>query len=97
MRLYFLRHGIAEELATSDFDRELTKRGRRRVAASAEVMAQLGMAPRRIFSSPRLRARQTAEIVAEALDKPVRLSEAINFGFDLADVRRLTKDPERRR
>ena len=92
MRLYFLRHGIAEDLATSDFDRELTKRGRRRVLASAKVMARLGIAPRQIFSSPRLRARQTAEIVAEALDMPVTLSEAVNFGFDLADARRLTRN-----
>ena len=91
MRLYFLRHGIAEDLATSDFERELTKRGRRRVLASAKVMKGLGIAPRQIFSSPRLRARQTAEIVAEALDLPVTISEAVNFGFDLADLRRLTK------
>ena len=27
MRFYFVRHGIAEDLATSDFARELTKRG----------------------------------------------------------------------
>ena len=91
MRLYFLRHGIAEDLATSDFARELTKRGRRRVATSARVMKRLGIAPKEIFSSPRLRARQTAEIVAEALDMPVTLSEALNFGFELADLRRLTK------
>ena len=43
MRLYFLRHGIAEDLAASDFARELTKRGRRRVATSAKVMKRLGI------------------------------------------------------
>lgn len=92
MRLYFVRHGIAEDLATSDFDRELTKRGRRRVFASAKVMKRLGIAPRQIFSSPRLRSLQTAEIIAEALGMPVTISEAINFGFDLADLRRLTRN-----
>lgn len=92
MRLYFLRHGIAENLATSDFERELTKRGRRRVATSAKVMKGLGIAPRQIFSSPRLRARQTAEIVADALGMTVTISEAVNFGFDLRDLRRLTQD-----
>jgi len=90
MRLYFLRHGIAEDLASSDFARELTKRGRRRVAGSAQVMARLGIQPRRIFSSPRLRALQTAELVAAALDMEVSLTEAVNFGFDLADLRSLT-------
>lgn len=92
MRLYFVRHGIAEDLATSDFARELTKRGRRRVATSANVMKRLGMEPSQIFSSPRLRARQTAEIIAEALGSSVTLSEAVNFGFDRPDVRRLIKD-----
>ena len=92
MRLYFLRHGIAEDLAASDFKRELTKRGRRRVLASANVMTRLGIAPRQIISSPRLRARQTAEIVADALGMPVTISEAVNFGFDLSDLRRLTRD-----
>lgn len=92
MRLYFLRHGIAEDLATSDFARELTKRGRRRVATSANVMKRLGIEPSQIFSSPRLRSRQTAEIIAEALGREVTLSEAVNFGFDRADVRRLTRN-----
>ena len=92
MRLYFVRHGIAEDLAASDFARELTKRGRRRVATSAKVMKRLGIKPSRIFSSPRLRSRQTAEIIAEALGIGVTISEAVNFGFDRADVRRLTKN-----
>lgn len=91
MRLYFVRHGIAEELATSDFARELTKRGRRRVATSAKVMQRLQIAPSRIFSSPRLRARQTAEIIADELNTPLTLTEAANFGFDLDDLRALTK------
>ena len=92
MRLYFLRHGIAEDLAPSDFERELTERGRRRVAASAEVMRRLELAPSQIFSSPRLRARQTADIVAQALGQTVTLAESVNFGFSLADLRRLTKN-----
>ena len=91
MRLYFVRHGIAEDLATSDFARELTKRGRRRVATSAQVMKRLGIQPSQIFSSPRLRARQTAEIIADTLDMEVTLSEAVNSGFDLVDARALTR------
>jgi phosphohistidine phosphatase SixA len=91
MRLYFVRHGIAEDPATSDFARELTKRGRRRVAASAKVMSRLGIQPRQIFSSPRLRARQTAELIADALGMAVTLAETVNFGFDLVDVRSLIR------
>lgn len=92
MKLYFLRHGIAEDMAASDFARELTPRGRRRVAQSADVMRRLNLRPQRIYSSPRLRACQTAEIVAAALDRPLILAEQVNFGFDLDDVSELTAD-----
>ena len=92
MRLYFVRHGIAEDLAGSDFARELTARGRRRVKTSAAVMQALGLRPQRIYSSPRLRSRQTADIIAGALGREVELAESVNFGFDLADARRLSAD-----
>lgn len=91
MRLYFLRHGIAEEFASSDFDRELTNRGRRRLANAAKVIKRLGICPAVIYTSPRLRSLQTAEIVAEQLDFGVTVSEAVNFGFNLSDVRSLTR------
>ena len=92
MRYYFLRHGIAEDLADTDFNRKLTARGARRVAKSAAVMKRLNLRPARIFSSPRLRARETAEIVADALGLPVTLANEVNFGFDLADIRSLTAE-----
>lgn len=92
MRLYFVRHGIAEDLAGSDFARELTARGRRRVKTSAAVMQALGLRPQRIYSSPRLRSRQTADIIAGALGREVELAESVNFGFDLADARSLSAD-----
>ena len=91
MRYYFVRHGIAEELVDSDFNRELTDRGAQRVAKSAAVMKRLNIRPARIFSSPRLRARQTAEIIADVLDLPVTLAEEVNFSFDFADIRSLTE------
>ncbi len=86
MRLYFLRHGIAEDLSSSDFARELTKRGRKRLANAAAVIKRLGIQPAAIFSSPRLRSLQTARIVAAELEVDVTVSEAVNFGFDLSDV-----------
>ena len=92
MRFYFVRHGIAEDMVDSDFARELTRRGRRRVATSAQVMKRLSIAPTRIYSSPRLRARQTAEIIAEALGLRVSLAEEVNFGFDRGDITQLTKE-----
>ena len=92
MRYYFVRHGIAEDMAASDFDRELTGRGRRRVARSAAVMKRLNLQPARIYSSPRIRASQTAELIGAALDLPVSLVEPVDFGFDLNGIDRLTRD-----
>ncbi len=92
MRLYLVRHGIAEDFADSDFARQLTARGRRRVKTAAAVMKRLNLRPARVYSSPRARARQTAEIIADALDLPVIIAEQVNFGFELSDINRLTRD-----
>ena len=91
MRFYFLRHGIAEDFSTSDFERALTGRGKRRVGRLATMLREMGLKPDAIFSSPRIRARQTAEIVADALGQSVTTSDAVNFGFDLDNVADLTK------
>lgn len=65
--LEILRHGEAEPSgAAGDAARPLSPAGRRAVAALAAGLALEGWQPGRIFSSPILRARQTAEIVREA-------------------------------
>jgi phosphohistidine phosphatase len=71
MNLYILRHGIAVEPGSpgyeKDADRPLTPEGERKLLQIAEAMEALDLAFDLILSSPYLRARQTAEIVAEAL------------------------------
>lgn len=91
MRLYFLRHGEAEDAASgiSDHERQLTQNGAARLRAAARVIAALNIKPAYLFSSPRVRARQTAEIVAEALGMGVEIREEVNFGFDLDALDRL--------
>jgi phosphohistidine phosphatase len=66
MKLYVMRHGPAEDQATSgvDADRALTPSGRSRVQAVAETLTLLGEEPLLIVTSPLVRAVQTAEIVA---------------------------------
>jgi phosphohistidine phosphatase len=63
-----MRHGPAEDRAASgrDFDRALTHSGRERVRDVARVLVEADELPRVIFSSPLVRALQTAEIVAAA-------------------------------
>lgn len=92
MRLYFFRHAEAEQNALNDFERRLTARGRERTETAAQVMLALGVRPRVIYSSPRIRALQTAEIIGEAFEMPVEIDEGLDFAFDLDDVERLIDD-----
>jgi phosphohistidine phosphatase len=83
MRLSLLRHGIAVEAGTPGFEndreRPLTAKGERRMQRSAKGMLALGLSYDLILSSPYLRARQTAEIVAQVLNTPegVHLSDVL--------------------
>jgi phosphohistidine phosphatase len=72
MRLYLMRHGRAEPRNDSGADarRALTAQGRARVEAVARGLATLGVKPKELWSSPLLRALQTAEIVARRLGLP---------------------------
>lgn len=58
-----LRHGDAERHAASDEMRRLTPRGRADAAAVGLSMQALGLVS--VYASPYLRARETAEIIAE--------------------------------
>jgi phosphohistidine phosphatase len=84
MQLYFFRHGEAEDAqpGTDDFERNLTKRGRDRTAYAGNALVKLGLKPKHIFSSPRLRARQTADILAAALKLESEIRDEVNFGFN---------------
>jgi phosphohistidine phosphatase len=83
MMLSLLRHGIAVERGSSgdedDSERSLTAKGERRLRRSAEGMLALGLTYDLILSSPYLRARQTADIVAQILKTPdgVQLTDTL--------------------
>ncbi len=70
MKLYLLRHGIAEELRNgcSDDDRALTKEGGRKTRKALEGLRALGVSGITIFSSPLRRAQETAEIAGRVLN-----------------------------
>lgn len=77
MTLYVLRHGLAVEPGTrafaKDAERPLTAKGERKLWKIAEAMEGLGLSFDLILSSPYRRARQTAEIVAEAFNARKKL------------------------
>jgi phosphohistidine phosphatase len=66
MQIYLVRHGDAA-VHPGESERRLTERGRENVRLIAKWLAGRGIAPREIRHSVKLRARETAEILAAAL------------------------------
>ena len=66
MRLYLVQHGEAVP-ETQDPSRPLTEKGRREAESTARRAAELGVKVSKILHSGKLRAKQTAEAMAEAL------------------------------
>ena len=86
MKCYFLRHGLAGDPARwqgRDFDRPLTSEGCERMAREAKTIAALCLDLDCIVTSPLVRARQTAEIVADRLGLRARLFEDERLGLGL--------------
>lgn len=76
--VYLFRHGIAidRELCPNDGERELTAEGRKKTRTIAEKLYHLGLRADRILTSPLVRARQTAQILADCLQGPPSFGEA---------------------
>ena len=72
----------------NDSDRPLIPKGERRLRAAAAAMKKLELSFDLILSSPFLRARQTAEIIAEELKLKKRLQfcDALTPGGSLKDL-----------
>jgi phosphohistidine phosphatase len=77
MKLYVLRHGQAgrhgDPAFANDAERPLTAQGIRRTKALARALRQWEVTFDVVLSSPLVRARQTAEIVARGLRRRDRL------------------------
>jgi phosphohistidine phosphatase len=74
MQLYIVRHGIAvdreDPKCPPDPDRYLTEEGVEKTKQVAAGVAAMGVTADLIFTSPYVRAAQTAEIFAAALEYP---------------------------
>jgi phosphohistidine phosphatase len=86
-QLWFLRHGEAEPHgARDDADRELTERGRGQSRCAGRALAALELPFQDVFTSPKVRARQTAELACEALGCAPIVHEPLSEEFDLDDA-----------
>jgi len=92
MELYIVRHGDAldreDPAVTSDEMRPLTERGRAEVGTMAALMGRLGIKPELVLTSPLVRARQTAEIITDALGPKggPTVSDELVYGGSMAAV-----------
>ena len=69
MKLIILRHGKAEDHhKDGDHARRLTSKGHAQAELQAQRLANIGLLPNLILSSPLVRARETAETFASAAD-----------------------------
>jgi phosphohistidine phosphatase len=82
MKLYFVRHGQAGRTAASDELRQLDEVGIQEATRVGLALAQMGIKPAQIFSSPRLRASETARLIGAALGIEPTINDACNFDFN---------------
>ncbi|MCE9631124.1 MAG: phosphohistidine phosphatase SixA [Planctomycetia bacterium] len=88
--LYVVRHAPAEDLAAdgSDHARRLTRKGRKRFARLVRRLVRGGMQIDLIATSPLVRARETADILADELPTRPRIEvvEALVPGSDWQEL-----------
>lgn len=93
MKLYLMRHAdaVPQKSNQEDSERQLTSKGKKDAKEAAQKLKSKGIAFDVIFSSPLVRAVQTAEIVAKELGLPdilfpePLLSPGCEFG-DLMEI-----------
>lgn len=80
MKLYFVRHGESEANLLNEFSNRglkhgLTETGKQQARVLAQSLQSVPVVA--IFSSPLLRARQTAEILAQSLGMAYQVTDAL--------------------
>jgi phosphohistidine phosphatase len=86
--IWLLRHGDAEDGdGKPDAERELTEKGRRQATVAGKALAELGVKVDACLTSPKVRARDTAELACKELDVKVEDDERLAGGdFDPLEV-----------
>jgi phosphohistidine phosphatase len=89
-QLWLLRHGEAvPHESKPDSDRELTARGERQAVAAGEGLARLGVEFAACYTSPKVRARDTAKLACRALNIEPQDEDSLADGFASEDAREL--------
>jgi phosphohistidine phosphatase len=86
--IWLLRHGDAEAgEGKPDTERELTEKGERQSVAAGEALKNLGVELDVCLTSPKVRARRTAQLACEQLGVDVEEDDRLKGGdFDPLEV-----------
>jgi phosphohistidine phosphatase len=86
-QLWLLRHGEAvPHDSKPDADRELTARGERQAIAAGAALARLGVEFAACYTSPKVRARDTARLACQALNVEPVQTPVLGDDFDSDDA-----------
>jgi phosphohistidine phosphatase len=86
-QLWLLRHGEAvPHESKPDADRELTARGERQALAAGAALARLGVEFVACYTSPKVRARDTARLACQTLNVEPQEVDVLADGFDRDDA-----------
>ncbi|MDP8905623.1 MAG: histidine phosphatase family protein [Chloroflexota bacterium] len=100
VELYLLRHADAGDPAAwrgDDRARPLSDKGRRQASSLGRFLGRRGFVPDAVLSSPRMRARQTAQMIADALKVEIDLDDRLAGPLDLEVLSGVLSDVDRRR
>jgi phosphohistidine phosphatase len=95
MRLFFLRHGLADHPVWTEPDsqRPLNAAGIEKMKRSAQTLHDLDLGLEAILTSPLVRAHQTAELAGKNLpDVAIRVDDRLSPGFNLEQLSGLLAD-----
>ncbi len=95
MELYLIRHAealaLGERGVTNDEDRPLSELGEGQAEAAAKALAQRGVVLDKLYTSPLLRARTTAEIMLRVWSRPELILETCDALAPGVKPRKLSK------
>jgi phosphohistidine phosphatase len=95
-QLWLLRHGEAEPHGSAgDDDRRLTERGEGQSRSAGRALAALEVTFQAVYTSPKVRARDTARLACEALGCEPMEHAPLRMGFSADDALELLHADER--
>jgi phosphohistidine phosphatase len=95
MELYLLRHAHAGDAGTwegPDERRPLSDKGEKQADRLGRFLAGIGFEPDAIITSPKVRAAQTAKLVAERLGLPVGEDERLGGELSIGTLEAVLRD-----